>query len=262
MNDVNGDGVLRRRGVALAVSPRGEWPLPEDDHTVVHVLGRFAVIRGGVELPIPLGLPQKLVKFLATRDRGRAHTEQAIEALWPDISAGDGRKRLRNVLNRVRESAGELIVREGEETLSFGKGVEIDAMVFEQDARRARDELNDDHEAMSTARSVVDKYDELLPDDLYELWLTQPRERIKERCLGLLELLATAARASGDFKVECAALERAMEIDPDDISRYLVSAESLYAQGKTLQAYAMLARAKRAARAAGLPEPPDLPLAS
>lgn len=243
----------------MAVASRGDWPpLPESDHTVVYVLGRFAVVRGGVELPIPLGLPQKLVKFLATRDRGRTHVEQAIEALWPDGSAATGRKRLRNVLNRVRESCDHLIVRE-RDTLSFGDAVEVDAQLFEHDARRALDHTRDDDEAVSTVRSVLAQYDELLPDDLYESWLTAPRDRLRQRHLALIDYLAAAARSRGNYKEERAALERAIEVDPEDISRYLAAAESLHAQDKTLQAYGMLVRAKRAAKAAGLPEPPDFP---
>jgi DNA-binding SARP family transcriptional activator len=244
------------RGCWVAVPSRGDWLLPEDDRTVVYVLGRFAVVRDGVELSIPLGLPQKLVKFVATRDRGRTHVEQAIEALWPGGSAADGRRRLRNVLNRVRESCGDLIVRQGE-TLSFLEGAEVDAQLFEQEARRALGAGDDDDEAVSMARAVEARYEELLPDDLYEPWVAVPRERLKQQCLRLIDLIAADARERGNDKAERAALERALEVDPEDVSRLLDAAESLHAQGKKLQAYALLVRAKRAARAAGLPEPPD-----
>jgi DNA-binding SARP family transcriptional activator len=99
---------------------------------------RFAVFRGDIAVPLPPGQPQRLVKFLAVEEGARI--EEAVEALWPNVSPDSGRKRLRNVLNRLREKSGDLVVRQGE-TLSFAEPVEVDAQLFERDARRV---LSDD----------------------------------------------------------------------------------------------------------------------
>lgn len=216
-----------------------------DEGTYVCVLGGFAVMRDGAEVPIPRGRPQMLVKFLATRSRGRAHVEEALEALWPNVSPTSGSKRLRNVLSRVREPCGDLIVRQGE-TLMLDDRVEVDAHLFEHNARRALDE-NDQGVGgrLALARSVVSRYDELLPDDLYQPWAVGPRERLRLRCLMLLDLIAATSRANGSHEHELTALERAIELDPEDARRYFAAAELLRAQGKHLAAYSMLLRARR-----------------
>ena len=251
---------LAQRLVAAAAEAgsRAAASLPvENLPLTIYLLGRFAVVRGGLEMPLPSGRPQKLVKFLAVRG-GRAHVEEAVEALWPNVSPGSGRKRLRNVLNRLRETSSDLVVRQGE-MLSLADEVEVDAQLFERDARRA---LSDDPtqngrgDALATARSAVARYaGELLPDDVYEPWAAGPRERLRLRCLSLLDLLAAAARARGDGAGELVVLERAMEVDPHDEGRYLGAVESLRAQGKRLAAYSLLLRARAALSAAGLPAP-------
>jgi DNA-binding SARP family transcriptional activator len=253
---------LAQRLVAAAAEAgsRAAASLPvENLPLTVYVLGRFAVVRGGVEVALPPGRPQKLVKFLATRSGGRAHVEEAVEALWPNVSPGSGRKRLRNVLSRLRETCSDLVVRQGE-ILSIDERVEVDAHMFERDARRALGDNggngNGHTDAAATARSAVNRYaGELLPDDLYEPWAAGPRERLRLRCLSLLDLLAAASRANGNSHEELVALERAMEVDPEDAGRYFAAAESLRAQGKRLAAYSMLLRAKSALTVAGLPAP-------
>jgi len=253
---------LAERLVAAAAGAgsRAAASLPvENLPLTVYVLGRFAVVRGGVEVPLPPGRPEKLVKFLAARPGGRAHVEEAVEALWPNVSPTSGRKRLRNVLSRLREACSELVVRQGE-ILSIDDRVEVDAHLFERDARRALGEnggsAGGHADAVATARAAVARYaGELLPDDLYEPWAAAPRERLRLRCLSLLDLLAAASRANNNSHEELIALERAMEVDPDDAGRYLAAAESLRAQGKRLAAYSMLLRAKSALTAAGLPAP-------
>jgi ATP/maltotriose-dependent transcriptional regulator MalT/DNA-binding SARP family transcriptional activator len=251
---------LAQRLVAAAAGAgsRAAASLPvENLPLTVYVLGRFAVVRGGLEVPLPSGRPQKLVKFLAARG-GRAHVEEAVEALWPNVSPGSGRKRLRNVLSRLRETCSELVVRQGE-ILSIAERVEVDAHLFERDARKALGDGpngNGNGDTVATARSAVARYaGELLPDDLYEPWAGGPRERLRLRCLSLLDLLAAASRANGNSQEELVALERAMEVDPDDAGRYFAAAESLRAQGKRLAAYSMLLRARSALTAAGLPAP-------
>ena len=119
---------------------------------------------------------------------------------------GAGRRRLRNLLNRLRASCGELVLRE-DRALVLG-AAEIDAAGFERAAeaaiagrRQARPGL---------ARTALARYGgELLPGDRYEAWATAPRERLRRRFLELLDLLADDAVDRGDVDEAIRLLDRA-----------------------------------------------------
>ena len=109
------------------VWPGGDAPAPAAAH--VAVLGRFAVTRGtDVVTPAP-GNPATLVKVLALR--GSLTADQAIDLLWPDADVSTGRSRLRNLLNRIRGQAGELVVRNAE-VLELGAEVVTDVARFDE----------------------------------------------------------------------------------------------------------------------------------
>jgi hypothetical protein len=111
-----------------------------------------------VTLRPPPGRPELLVKLLACHG-GRLPAEQAIELLWPEVPPQSGRKRMRNVLNRLQASVPAVVSRDGE-VLSLGD-VEIDAELFEYHARHALAASQ-----VSTARIAITQYrGPVLPDD-------------------------------------------------------------------------------------------------
>jgi hypothetical protein len=66
---------------------------------------------------------------------GPIQVDFVVEALWPEVPADVGRRRLRNVLTRVKVATGALIVRSGE-SLSLSEGTTVDLAEF--DAAYAR----------------------------------------------------------------------------------------------------------------------------
>ncbi len=220
----------------------------------VVVLGAFAIRQGGAEVGLPSGRPTALVKLLAALGP-RLPAERAIEALWPGVDPVSGRKRLRNVLNRLRDAAGDLILRDGE-VLSL-QAAEIDAQLFAVTAVEALG-LHRGTGAPDRARAALALYGgDLLPDDRYEDWTIEPRERLRGRALALLDLLAEHAETEGDVDEALRLLARAIEADRLDESRYLRMARLLLRQGKRGRALETLRVAAGALRELAIEPSPE-----
>lgn len=220
----------------------------------VRVLGGFAVERGAAEVELPPGRPARLVALLAAHD-GRLPTDRVIEALWPEVEPESGRKRLRNVLNRLRETAGELVVR-ADSTLALAPGVEVDAARFRREAERAL-AVEDAVEAEGPVLIALAAYaGDLLPDHRYEDWAAGPRERLRALALRLVDRAAAAAEQAGELDDAVRRLERGIELDPLDESRYLRAARVLLTQGRRGRALDVLRQAAATLRGLGI-EPSD-----
>ena len=218
----------------------------------LRVLGRFELSRGGRAVPIAAGQAAQLLKLVALSD-GRVPAERAIESLWPDVDLDAGRNRLRTVLNRLRVEAGDVVVRDGE-SLALGESIAVDLALFDQEARRALalGRAEPTH-AMALARSAISRYrGDVLPDDPYEEWTDTPRQHAHRVALELLELCADVAMAKGDLDETSWAVERAIDLVPDDDRWYLRAAETLAARGSRGAAVSVLRRARRELSRQGL----------
>jgi ATP/maltotriose-dependent transcriptional regulator MalT/DNA-binding SARP family transcriptional activator len=216
----------------------------------VSVLGGLAVTRGSAALDLPPGRPALLVALLGARG-GRVTADEAIEALWPGVDPASGRKRLRNVLNRLRSAAGEVVVRDGD-VLALPSGTVVDAAAFEREARGA---LADPAapEAPGRAAAALARYTgDLLPDARYEDWAAEPRERLRSRALALVDLLSLRAESDGEVDEAIRLLQQAIELDRLDETRYLRVAGLLLRQGRRGRALETLRAAAGAVRSLGL----------
>ncbi len=218
--------------------------------TTITVLGGFEARRAGTVLDLPAGRPVSLVKLLAVHG-GRRPVDAVIESLWAGVEPASGRKRLRNVLNRLREAVGDLVVREGDALVLVDETV-VDAALFE---RRAHEAFAEPGTAGSIdrARAALGLYaGDALPDERYEDWAVEPRERLRTRALELLDLLAAGAVRDGDLDEALRLLERAVEIDRLDERRYVHSAELLLRQGRRGRALDVLRTSASALHELGL----------
>ena len=99
------------------------------------------------------------------------------------------------------------------------------------------------------ARAALARYGgELLPDDRYEPWAAEPRERLARRYLAVLDRLVDEAEDAGEVDEALRLLERAIAADRLDESRYLRSARLLLAQGRRGRALDVLRTAAAALR--------------
>lgn len=218
------------------------------------LLGGFELRRGGHRVDPPAGRPAMAVRAVAAAG-GRLRAEQLIEILWPEADPAAGRNRLKNLLSRLRAAVGEVLVRQ-EDTIALAPGSDCDAALFEAEARQALALAGqgDRDGSAALARAALTRYrGDLLPDDRYDSWAAQPRERLRLRYLDLLDLAAAHARAADDVDDAIRLVQRAIDTEPYDEDRYLHLATLLASQGRAGSARAALRRARAALEELGLP---------
>jgi DNA-binding SARP family transcriptional activator len=221
----------------------------------ITLLGGFGVTRGGRAVEVPPGQGRQLVKLVASAG-GRLAAEAAMEALWPEADPDASANRLRTVLNRLKEAAGDVVVREDRQ-ICLGPDVHTDMQAFADDARRALLlAAGGSREAVSAARAALARYGgDVLPDDPYEPWADLPRQRLRSQALGLLDLCAGWAADAGDLDEALRCLERAIDLAPEDEERYLSAARHLLALGRRGAARCMVRRARSVVDGLGVRPP-------
>jgi DNA-binding SARP family transcriptional activator len=259
--------LIRERAIAEALLPHAARAgssaaaalLDRNGRLSLRLLGGFELQRAGRTLePLPgrLGLA---VRAVATAG-GRLHAEELIELLWPGVDASAGRNRLRNLLARVRSSAGNVLCREAG-VIRLAAGTEVDAWEFERQAQAAlaAHSTGDLRRSAIVARSALGLYrGELLPDDRYEAWAELSRERLRLLYLDLLDLLARAAERDADIDEAARLIQRAIDEQPDDEQRYVQLGRLLAAQGRSGSAIAVARQAQSALEPAQILATPDL----
>jgi DNA-binding SARP family transcriptional activator len=224
----------------------------------VRLLGGFGLTRGGRDVDVPPGQGRQLVKLVAVAG-GRLTAGGAMEALWPEADPEASANRLRTVLNRLKDAAGDVVVREDRQ-LRLGADVHTDVQAFTSDARRAMLlAASGSREAVSAARAALSRYGgDLLPDDPYEPWAELARRRLRDQALGLLDLCADWAARAGDLDEGVRCLERGIELAPDEEERYLSAATHLLTQGRRGAARRMVQRARSVIDDLGVQPPVQL----
>ena len=205
----------------------------------VQLLGTFAVTASGVDRTPPPGHQSQVIKLLALNKA--LPTEVLIDAMWPDADLEAGRRRLRNLLNRIRQHADNLVVRDGD-LLRLDDRVIIDLQTFERRAEAAL--AGRSEERIGSARMAISLYHgELLPADVYSDWAAAPRENAKRLCLSMLDLVADDAAVRGDTDEATRLLGQAISAEPLDEQRYIRICELLVRQGRTGSAREVAMRA-------------------
>ena len=172
---------------------RNDSSLEWDGHDSVEisVLGGFRVTVAGHQTPSRAWSRRSaaaLVKILALAPGHRLHREKMMDLLWPDESPERSAPRLHKAAHFARRAAGSddaIVLRDDVVWLFPGAHVTVDAVRFEQLARKAASE-NDPQ----LAREALDWYGgELLPADPYEDWAAHRRESLQLRQLDVLRLI-------------------------------------------------------------------------
>jgi DNA-binding SARP family transcriptional activator len=222
------------------------------------VLGGFQLAIGGREVVLRPGQEGRLLRFVASKG-GRLQAEQAIEVLWPEAGRSAGRSRLRTLLSRLRATAGDVLVRDGE-MLVLGPSVLVDLDELRIEAALAKALAASDLGLAATiAREAIVRYrGEALLEDLYEDWAEAPREQARQTMLDLLDLCETEAAQRGDLDGVRRLVERTIELAPYDDYRYLRAASTLLHQGRRGEALSVVKRARTALADLGLPPPAAL----
>ena len=155
----------------------------------MRLLGGFTVLVGGTPVPASRWSRRHasaLVKLLALSPRGRLHRDRVVDALWPELTVDVALPRLHKAAHYARRALGDrdAIVLKGEVVALFpDAALEVDAVAFEAAADAALEAEPVSPEDCTKARQLGG---ELLPDDLAESWLDEPRERLRVRVEQLL----------------------------------------------------------------------------
>jgi DNA-binding SARP family transcriptional activator len=210
----------------------------------VTLLGGFRIEVDGAEIALPTGRPAQVVKLLALAGRPLPVDELA-ETLWPHTAADVGRRRLRNVLARVRSAAPILDRNEG--VIALVPTAVVDSHLFERLAQLAS--TAPIGERLGAAESALARYTgELLPADRFEDWSVAPRERLQRRAIRLLTAIIDAAVEGRDVDRVVHTTEQLLALDPFDDSVARRLAVLLRDSGRTAEA---LQWAKRCAAIRG-----------
>ncbi|MEO9139939.1 MAG: BTAD domain-containing putative transcriptional regulator [Jatrophihabitans sp.] len=199
----------------------------------IRLLGGLAVRVGATTIAVPEGRPAQLLMLLATA-RGPVAVDVAIEELWPQVSGEVGRRRMRNVVARLRASCGDLVTRVGD-SFALTPGTVVDIAEFEQAAARVDRALPS--ERLALARAALALYQgELLPEAAYTPRVVSLRDELDTRAIGLLEVMAASAEQALRVDDAIQALNRIAALDPYDEAVLRRGGAVLRAAGRTQQA--------------------------
>jgi DNA-binding SARP family transcriptional activator/tetratricopeptide (TPR) repeat protein len=198
----------------------------------VRLLGGFGVRRDGVALPpFPRRDAALLVKLLALTPGHRLPGERAADLLWPNVGREEARPRLHKAAHYARRALGSpdgVVLRDNCVSLFPGREVQVDVERFEAAAALALD--REDRVACAAAAALCGG--DLLPEDTFEPWTDEPRERVRRRRSAVL-------RAAGRW-------EEVLELEPADEAAHLAllrAAVDAGDRGAALRRYERMARA-------------------
>ncbi len=222
----------------------------------IQVLGGFAVLSDSKILDIPPGHVETLIKILAVRN-GSVPVEVLIDLLWPDAAIEVARRRLKNVLLRVRTILGDRWISRTPTVVSLHPDVQVDLTTFELTARRAHVlSVAHDPEALRVCLSALGLVTgPPLPDDLYFDWADITRIMVRSRALALVDLVL---KAPVDQPVASQVFDALLRVDPESLEQLLAVARRAEAENNSATFRAAVLQAKAVAETLGDPPTPAL----
>src|SRR4051794_18788631 len=167
------------------------------------LLGRFAVLRDGVEVPAGEFGGRKvrtLLRILATRRGSFVSNEALTDMLWPQRPPADPAANLQVLVTRARKAVGEpLLVRTGPGgySLSDGPVCTVDAERFVAAVERAQ-QVPARAALIVLAHALREWAGEPLAEDAYTDWARDFRDRLLRFRQSALEQAADLALDAGD----------------------------------------------------------------
>lgn len=181
--------------------------------TEIAVFETFGVTVNARPVEVPSGNVATLIKILVLGG-GRLVVDQVIDPLWPEASLMVGRRRLRNVMQRLRSSVGDLVIREGDELVLAPKvSSDFQRAVAAADRATSADRAPD---AVQEAIRLNNR--PLLPANRYDDWAEEARSRHLERLVRLHDIQAELAEEAGNVELAVSSLEAAAVADLPDMA--------------------------------------------
>jgi len=177
----------------------------------VSVLGTFKFFVGEQALPAEAGGSQRLLAFLALRDRAVMRATVA-GTLWPDASDDRAHSSLRSAISRLSEWNRQAVLVNPLD-LRLGDAVRVDIREARHLAHRLLDLEASTHREDLTAASIDALSADLLPD-WYDDWVVLEAEDWRQLRLHALEALAQRFIDGARFGEATAAALAAVRADP------------------------------------------------
>lgn len=228
----------------------------DGERVLVRALGPLTIVRDGTPTRVGTDICGRALRYVVAAG-GSVPAEELVEQLWPESPAQVGPARLRTVLSRLRRLYGPLLVRDGS-LIRWADDVDVDSDRFAELARGVLADADHPDFAARATEAIRLYTGELLPLARYFDWAIAARERLRQRYLDLLDLLALRASEQGDLEAAAGHLRAALEVEPLDESRYVRLIGVLIEDGRWAQARTMLQRAEAMIADLGLPTSPEL----
>ena len=165
-------------------------------HATLRLLGGFAATVDGAAVEPRawrLRKGRELVKLLALAPAHRLHREQVMDVLWRDHAPAAAANNLYQAVHAARRALGPDAIEVHDEIVSLAGDIEVDVDVFERAAA--------DAERSGTAaahRAALELYTgELLPENRYDDWADETRERLESVHARLADGLARSDDTGG-----------------------------------------------------------------
>src|SRR4051794_40465210 len=162
----------------------------------IALLGGFAVEVDGAPVPDAawrLRKSRSVIKLLALTPGRALHPERLQALLWADRDPEAAGNNLRQAVYHARRALtgagadGAALLATRGDLLALASEVEVDVDLFE----RAASDAETSGSPIHIEAALATYGGELLPEDMYEDWCSEPRRVLAERHVGLLLALAS-----------------------------------------------------------------------
>jgi predicted ATPase/DNA-binding SARP family transcriptional activator len=192
----------------------------------IQLLGGFRVVVDGRVVPETawrLGNARRLIQILALTPGHSLHREQIMDLFWPDLTPKAAAGNLYQVVHAARRAlnagyapesqpAAIIHLRQRVVTLEPPGNLEIDVDAFDQAAGAARQTTDPQR-----CREAITLYTgDLLPEQLYDDWLVARRLVLRDTVTTLLFQEARLHECNAAYDAAIAALQRVIEIQPEN----------------------------------------------
>ncbi len=180
----------------------------------IRLLGRFAVLRDGAEIPSAAFEGRKvrtLVKVLASRQGRFVSNDALADALWPGRPPVDPAANLQVLVNRARRALGDpglIVTGQRGYTLAASPACDVDAERFVA-------AVSDRAQSWAGLRATLSRWQgDPLPEETYDDWAADYRARLLRTHQHALETAANLALDAGDLDAAVELASSAVEAEP------------------------------------------------
>lgn len=218
----------------------------------IRLLGRFAVLRDGVEVPAAAfggRKARRLVRVLAMGRGAVVPQDRLVDALWGDAPPADPAGNLSVLVTRVRAAVGDrawISATTGGYALTGPSTVDAEQFAAAASLAREHEVAGDARAGLAACRAALARWSgEPLPEDGDEEWAAGWRAELVRRHQEVLEAAAAMALALDEPTLAREYADAAIAADPFRESGYLMSARALARSGAAAAALDVLATLTR-----------------